>query len=136
VERVVARRLGFLGRVAASLIGRPVTLPDELLARYPELREAQWRVGGLPPRVGGWCLGRRTVAGITLGRVIWLAPGARVAAELLLHELGHVRQFARGRAFPVWYVWESLRRGYTQNRFEAEADAFARQVLAERPPRA
>lgn len=104
------------------------------MARYPELGAARWRVGGLPPRVGGWCLGRRTVAGITLGRTIWLAPGVALRPELLLHELCHVRQFGRGRAFPLHYVWESLRRGYTNNRFEAEADAFARQMLAERPP--
>jgi hypothetical protein len=122
------------GWLARILIGRPVALPDALVARYPELREARWRVGGLPPRVGGWCLGRRTVAGITLGSVIWLAPGVALDPELLLHELAHVRQFARGRAFPMWYVWESLRRGYTRNRFEAEVDAFARRVLAERPP--
>ena len=122
------------GRLTRLLIGRPVELPEALVARYPELREARWRVGGLPPRVGGWFLGRRTVAGITLGSVIWLAPGTAVAPELLLHELAHVRQFARGRAFPLRYAWESLRRGYTNNRFEAEADAFARQVLAERPP--
>ena len=122
------------GRLARLLIGRPAALPDAIVARYPELRDARWRVGGLPPRIGGWCLGKPTVAGITLGRVIWLAPDARVAPELLLHELAHVRQFARGRAFPLRYVWESLRRGYTRNRFEAEADAFARRVLAERPP--
>ena len=115
-----------LRRLAAPLIGAPIELPDALLAR--------WRVGGLPPRVGGWCLGQRTVAGITLGRVIWLAPGVRLAPELLLHELAHTRQFARGRAFPLAYAWESIRRGYSRNRFETEADAFARRVLAERPP--
>ena len=125
---------GLVARLVGSLIGRPVALPVDLVRRYPELGEARWRVGGLPPRVGGWCLGQRTVAGITLGRCIWLAPGTRVAPELLLHELCHVRQFGRGRAFPFQYIWESLRRGYHQNRFEAEADAFARGVLAERPP--
>ena len=125
---------GFLARLVESLIGRPVGISDALLARYPELRAARWRVGGLPLRVGGWCLGQRTVAGITLGRTIWLAPTERVAPALLLHEICHVRQFARVRAFPLRYVWESLRRGYHQNRYEVEADAFARGVLAERPP--
>jgi hypothetical protein len=45
-----------------------------------------------------------------------------------------VEQFGRGRAFPVRYVWESLRRGYPNNPFELEADAFAARILAERPP--
>lgn len=115
------------------MIGRSVALPSDLLARYPELHEARWRVGGLPLRIGGWCLGQRTVAGITLGRTIWLASGVRASAALLLHELCHVRQFGNRRAFPLLYVWESLRRGYHHNRFEAEANAFAHRVLAERP---
>jgi hypothetical protein len=132
--RATAGIRGFIGELLAPLIGRSSTLPADLVARYPELGEARWRVGGLPPRVGGWCLGQRTVAGITLGRRIWLAPGVRPRPDLLLHEICHVRQFGRGRTFPVRYVWESLRRGYHQNRFEVEADAFARAVLAERPP--
>ena len=137
MERSTTREFGgVIARLVGRLIGRPVSLPADLVRRYPELREARWRVGGLPPRVGGWCLGRRTVAGITLGRSIWLAPGVEPEPELLLHELCHVRQFGRVRAFPVRYVWESCRRGYTQNRFEVEADAFARGVLAERPPAA
>ena len=122
-----------IGALMALVLGRPVALPSHLLARYPELHDARWRVGGLPPRVGGWFLGRGTVAGITFGRRIWLAPGVPPHPGLLLHELCHVRQFARVRAFPVRYVWESLRRGYRRNRFEVEADAFARAVLAERP---
>ncbi|MBV9880216.1 MAG: hypothetical protein JO180_06945 [Gemmatirosa sp.] len=121
------------GRLAAPLIGHAIALPAPLLARYPELAEARWRVGGLPLRVGGWCLGQRTVAGITLWRVVWLAPGLRTGPELLLHELCHVRQFGGGRAFPVRYVWESLRRGYHHNRYEAEADAFAARILGDRP---
>ena len=116
-----------------ALTGRPVALGERLLDRYPELRDAHWREGGLPPRVGGWFLARRTVAGITLGRTVWLAPRITPHPALLLHELCHVRQFGRGRTFPLRYAWESIRRGYSQNRFEAEADAFARRVLAERP---
>ncbi len=92
----------------------------------------RWRRGGLPPRVGGWCLGQSTVAGITLGRTVYLAPSAALAPELLLHELAHVEQFHRDRSFPLRYVWESLRRGYTHNRYEIEADAFAARLLAER----
>jgi hypothetical protein len=41
----------------------------------------------------------------------------------VLHELEHVRQFRKyGFAgFLVFYLWESARRGYCNNRFEAEA---------------
>lgn len=129
VTRVVTR----VARAAlAFFIGRRETLPAALLAHYPELAEARWRRGGLALRVGGWCLGQSTVAGITLWRTVYLAEHAGVAPALLLHELAHVRQFARVRGFPVRYCWESIHRGYHRNRFEIEADAFAGRVVAER----
>jgi len=121
-----------VGRLARALIGRRIALPAAVVDVYPELREARWRVGGLPPRIGGWFLLQRTVAGITLGRTIWLARESSYDPGLLLHELCHVRQFGRGRTFPLQYAWEAVRRGYTHNRFEAEAEAFARRLLAER----
>ena len=121
-----------IGWVARALMGSAVELPSALLAAYPELAEARWRVGGLPLRVGGWFLLQRTVAGITLGRTIWLARESSDDPGLLLHELCHVRQFGRHRTFPFLYAWESMRRGYAHNRFEAEAEAFARRLLAER----
>ena len=107
------------------LVGTPCTLPAPLLARYPELRQARWRRGGMPLRVGGWCLGRATVAGITLWRTIWLANGTPLAPELLLHELRHVHQFQGDRAFPLRYVWRSLRHGYADNPYESDARAYA-----------
>ena len=112
-------------RLLQPLIGRSTTLPETLLARYPELARANWRVGGMPVRVGGWCLGVRSVSAITLWHTIWLAPDAAMSEELLLHELRHVDQFASSAAFPLLYVWESLRRGYVANRFEVEARAYA-----------
>ncbi len=118
--------------VARFLVGRAEALPPELLARYPELADARWRRGGLALRVGGWCLGASTVAGITLWRTVFLAERAGTPEQLLLHELAHVRQFGRVRGFPVRYCWESLRRGYRRNRFELEADAFADRLVAER----
>jgi hypothetical protein len=112
------------------VVGRAVALPPALAARHPELCEARYRVGGLPPRVGGWFLGTRTVAAITLWRTVWLAPQASMAPALLLHELGHVRQFLASRAFPALYMLETLRRGYSHNRFELDAEAFAQRCLA------
>jgi hypothetical protein len=123
---------GIVSRIVYALLGAPVALPHALTERYPELREARYRVGGLPPRVGGWCLGVRSVAAITLWRTVWLAPHARMAPALLLHELAHVRQFLTIRTFPALYCYESLRRGYSQNRFELEAEAFAQARLGDR----
>ena len=120
--------------VTGALLGRRMTLPSALLERYPELADARWRRGGLPVRVGGWCLGRATVAGITLGRTIWLAPNAALAPELLLHELRHVHQFASDRAFPLRYVWRSLRHGYAQNPYETDARQFAASRVTGSPP--
>ena len=111
--------------VASALVGTPDTVPDTLLRSYPELARARWRRGGLAVRVGGWCLGQRTVSAITLGHTIWLAPDVRPSEELLLHELRHVEQFEASAAFPILYLWESLRRGYVRNRFEVDARAYA-----------
>ena len=44
---------------------------------------------------------------------------------LLLHELRHVHQFEASLAFPLLYLWESLVHGYKDNRFEADARAYA-----------
>ena len=111
--------------LAAPLIGRPTTLPDELVDRYPELADARWRRGGLPVRIGGWCLGQRAVSAITLWHTIWLDSECMPSEELLLHEIRHVAQFEASAAFPVLYLWESVRRGYVRNRFEVDARAYA-----------
>ncbi|MES2524446.1 MAG: hypothetical protein V4617_17235 [Gemmatimonadota bacterium] len=120
-------------RLSELVAGQHVALPGDLIERHPELASVRWRRGGLPPRVGGWALGQRSVLGITLGRTVFLAPHASLAPALLLHELAHVHQFERDVAFPVRYLWESLRRGYRGNRFEFEADSYAASLLS-RPP--
>ncbi len=130
------RRLAGAARaVAVALVGRAEPLPAELLARYPELAAARWRRGGLALRVGGWCLGASTVSGITLWRTVFLADHVGAPEHLLLHELAHVHQFGRVRGFPVRYCWESIVRGYRDNRFEREADAYADRLVAERAAR-
>jgi hypothetical protein len=113
--------LAFLER---SLIGVQLPLPQELLSRYPELARVRFRVGGLPPRLGGWALGVPSVAAITLWRTVFLAPRVRLEPALLLHELRHVHHFESDRAFPVRYLWESLRRGYAKNRYEVDANRY------------
>ena len=119
-------------RVLSPFIGRPLQLPPELLERFPVLAEASWRIGGLPPRIGGAFVRQRAVAGITLWRTVFLAEEGEPSVELLLHELGHVRQFAARWDFPLRYLWESVRRGYHRNRFEREAQAFAEAELRRR----
>ena len=119
---------------AMFLLGTPFSLPPALLARFPELGAARYRRGGLPVRVGGWLLGRASVSGITLWRTIWLAPNVPLDPELLLHELRHVHQFQADRAFPLRYLWRSLRHGYTDNPYEADARAYAARRLAGAPP--
>jgi hypothetical protein len=120
-----------VGAVVDSVIGRPTAVPSHLITRYPELARARWRTGGLPVRVGGWCLGQSTVSAITLWRTIWLAPGMTPSEELLLHELRHVGQFEESALFPILYLWESVRRGYVANRFEVDARAYATTRLRE-----
>jgi len=110
-----------LFRWAARLFGEPVDLEPRLLREFPELRSARYRRGGAPPRVGGWCLGARSVAAIALGRTVWVASDADLTPELLLHEHAHVEQWRTVRWFAARYVWESLRRGYLNNRFEVAA---------------
>lgn len=127
----VARITGILAAVARPLIGRRTALHPDLVARYPELAGVRWRRGGLPVRVGGWCLGQSSVSAITLWRTIWLAPGAPLSIELLLHEARHVQQFEATAVFPILYLWESLRRGYVRNRFEVDARAYAAARLRE-----
>jgi hypothetical protein len=116
-----------------GLIGRRVELPEALRVRFPELGEAHYRRGGLPPRVGGWFLGQSTVAAITLWRTIWLGQGTPFDPELLLHELRHVAQFESSRAFPIRYIGESLRRGYHANRYEVEARQYAAARMRDAP---
>ena len=111
--------------IVRALIGEAIALPAALLGRHPELRDASWRRGGLPPCIGGWFLGKRSVAGITLWRTVFLAPSTALDAALLLHELGHVRQFEASPWFPLRYIWASARRGYAGNPYEHDAQAFA-----------
>ncbi|HYM82147.1 MAG TPA: hypothetical protein VEY91_12155 [Candidatus Limnocylindria bacterium] len=112
-------------RVWSALFGEPVRLPEAVLERWPELRAGRFWRGGLPPTIGGWLLGAPSVAGIALGRRIWLARDTVLEPELLLHEVRHLQQFALHRGFALRYLWETLRRGYQANRFEIDARRYA-----------
>ena len=117
--------MGFVSRLSAALTGQRFELPSEMLARFPELAQAEYRRGGMPVRIGGWALGTSTAAAITLRRTIFVAPSTALTAELLLHELRHVHQFQENWAFPVSYLWQSLRYGYTRNAYEVDARRYS-----------
>ncbi len=121
--------MDLLHRAWRALIGERMTLDAALLQAFPELGDAVYRRGGLPLRVGGWFLGARTVAGIALGRTVWLTRDADLTPELLLHELAHVEQWRTVRWFALRYVWQSLRRGYVGNRYEVAARQAVRERL-------
>jgi hypothetical protein len=125
IPGITTRLIDGVRRAVGTIIGEPTALPPRLVERYPELNRARWRRGGLPVRVGGWCLGQRSVAAITLWRTIWLASDVLPDAELLLHELRHVDQFEADATFPIRYLWESVTRGYVGNRFEVDARRYA-----------
>ena len=124
--------MALLGQLVAGVIGAPARIPEPLVRQYPMLASVRFRRGGLPPRIGGWLLLRDTAAAVTLWNTVWLAPGVPCSAELLLHELRHVHQFQASPGFPIRYLWESVRRGYSRNRFEVDARRYAASML--RPP--
>ena len=109
-----------------ALIGRADRVAGWLLASLSGARRARVGVAaGSRCASAGGVSGQRSVSAITLWRTIWLAPDVRPSGELLLHELRHVEQFEASAAFPILYLWESLRRGYVRNRFEVDARAYA-----------
>ena len=121
--------MAIIDRIRSALIGEPEPLSRDVLLRYPELGRLHLRRGGLPPRVGGWALGRATVAAITLRRWVFLAPQIPAHPPLLLHELRHLQQFEASPLFPIQYLWASLRHGYHDNPFEADAREYSARRL-------
>ena len=117
--------MGIGARIVDALVGQRIELPPEMVARYPELKHARYRRGGLPPRIGGWALGLDSVDAITLRRTIFLSGNAPLTASLLLHELRHVHQFLGEKTFPVRYLWQSLRYGYSRNAYEVDARRYS-----------
>jgi len=110
--------MGAGSRLIAALIGERFELPPDLLRSYPELGQASYRRGGVPVRSS-------TAAAITLRRTIFLAAETPLSAELLLHELRHVHQFLEHWAFPVSYLWQSIRYGYSRNAYEVDARRYS-----------
>ena len=76
--------------------------------------------------MAAWKLHSDKVA-IVIGRTIHLhntqAPEFLQNRRWLLHELMHVRQFKQYGFLPfiMFYLWESILHGYTNNKYEIEA---------------
>ena len=79
-------------------------------------------------RIAAKKLGKNNVA-MVIGRTIhlWNATSAEFLKNdrWVKHELCHVRQFKQYGTVPFifLYLWESLKKGYTNNKFEVEARA-------------
>lgn len=86
-----------------------------------KIKENSWLA-----KIAAFKLGTRAVA-MVLGKTIHLHNTTR--AEFLRdekwvkHELCHIKQFEEHGyfMFVVKYIWESIRKGYYNNRFEVEA---------------
>ncbi len=77
-------------------------------------------------RIAARKLGSRQVA-LVMGRTIHLHNTSKEEflsnSRWVRHELQHIRQFMRYGmiTFLFLYLWESIRKGYYNNRFEVEA---------------
>ncbi len=70
-----------------------------------------------------WFISPRYCA-ITLHRIVLYERGDE---NVLFHELVHTKQYERyWGLFPFLYVSETIRRGYSNNRFEIEAREYGR----------
>ena len=123
--------MGIGTRLIAVIAGRKFELPPAFTDIYPELAEVSYRRGGLPARIAGWALGTSSAAAITLWSTVFIAPATPLSAELLLHELRHVHQFLERKTFPLSYLWQSLRYGYSRNAYEIDARRYSALRLAQ-----
>lgn len=93
------------------------------IVQQPSIKENSWIA-----RVAAWKLGCSNVA-IVIGRTIYLHNTSQqeflANRRWVLHELKHLEQFKRYGMlkFLFFYLLESIRHGYTNNRFEIEARA-------------
>ena len=126
--------MGFGARLISAIAGKKIDIPYALADLYPELADASYRRGGLPVRIAGWALGTSRAEAITLWRTVFIEPHAPLTAELLLHELRHVHQFSERKSFPLSYLWQSIRHGYSRNAYEVDARRYSAQRLAESAP--
>jgi hypothetical protein len=126
--------MGIASRLISAVAGKKIEIPYAITDLYPELAAANYRRGGLPVRIAGWALGASSAEAITLWRTIFIDPSTPLTAELLLHELRHVHQFSERKTFPLSYLWQSIRHGYSRNAYEIDARKYSAARLAQNAP--
>jgi len=110
--------------ILAAIISWPqsirlVTKPIALIINVKSLWWYKW----LPKKKG--------VRATTIGHVALMGP--KLEKNDLEHELIHVEQSSRlPIIFPFLYYWESIRKGYMNNKFEIEAYQKAGNVYLEK----
>ncbi len=68
---------------------------------------------------------------MTVGHIILMGP--RLLRNDLEHEIIHVKQCDRYPViFPILYIYERIRKGYRQNRFEDEAYTLSKSIYEPR----
>lgn len=75
-----------------------------------------------------WAFGfLKNARAITIGHIILMGP--RLLKNDLEHEIIHVEQCDRYPViFPILYMYERIRKGYRQNRFEDEAYTLSNSI--------
>jgi hypothetical protein len=107
--------------IGGERVVSPVALPDGV-----SVVRGRWI-----PWIGGLFTGsRRPAAAVTVGDTIVVHPRAALTAELIRHELEHVRQWrSDGWRFPVRYAVQYARHGYRANPYEVSARAAERESI-------
>ena len=97
-------------------------MPGQQIDKQPFfVKESSWIA-----QIAAWKLGSKSVA-IVFGKTIYLHHISKNEflgnERFLKHELCHVRQYQQHGfvGFLLKYLWESLRKGYYNNKFEVEA---------------
>jgi len=91
------------------------------------IRENSWIA-----RIAAWKLSSKQVA-IVIGKTIHLHNTTKEEflqnERWVKHELCHIRQFKEHGFFRfiIMYLWESMKKGYYNNKYEAEARQAERQ---------
>jgi len=106
-----------IGRLLRLLHRQELELPEPLPGHVAVVR------GNWIPWLGGRLSGmKQPAAAVTLGSTIIVHPRVQLSPRLLRHELAHVAQWQQQPfSFPLRYLLNHLRYGYTNNPFEVEA---------------
>ena len=70
---------------------------------------------------------------VLFGTAYYLKNPSEYSLHLRLHATAHIHQFdLHGFVFPLYYLIELLKVGYSNNKYELQAESYARMRLAEK----